>query len=194
VYGDPHYYTYDGIRIDYQGECRYVASKTCDDNTHFNFTVIIKQEKRYYGRYKFFGDRVTFIEYVDIYIDDVNIRLLKNGGLEVDGGTQYVPYLALTGSGVPYTVYSDKEGIAVLTNEFQVWYEGDWHATITVNRAMFGGKLCGLCADCDSDPNNDLITSDLVDLAPRTDLTLAEKHAYLGNSWQVPADDELGLG
>ena len=40
------------------------------------------------------------------------------------------------------------DGILMATSfGLEVWYEGNWHATIAVPRDMFAGKLCGLCGE-----------------------------------------------
>jgi len=143
IYGDPHYYTYDGDRLDYQGDCRYLASSYCGNNTDTaNFSVIIKQE---YRPGNIWSERVTFIQYVDVVIDGWTARLLKDGVFEVYGVRAYAPYsFTFNDTDTTVTIEQKSDGSVLVTTSFglEVWYEGNWHSTVTVSQNAYGGQVC----------------------------------------------------
>ena len=39
VYGDPHYQTFDGITVHFQGNCRYIMAEDCDGTRDFRYFI-----------------------------------------------------------------------------------------------------------------------------------------------------------
>ena len=83
INGDPHFYTYDGARLDYMGVCYYTLSATCNVDPGMDleqFEINIKPEIRN-GK-----THVSWTKWIDIDIYGHKIRFLRGLVVQVRWG------------------------------------------------------------------------------------------------------------
>jgi hypothetical protein len=71
--GYPHYYTPDGALIDFMGTCKYTLWNSTIPNDRCEFRVETKNERRYRN------NNVAWTRFIDFYIKNIKIRILKGG-------------------------------------------------------------------------------------------------------------------
>ena len=71
--GYPHYYTPDGALIGFMGTCKYTLWNSTIPNDRCEFRVETKNERRYRN------NNVAWTRFIDFYIKNIKIRILKGG-------------------------------------------------------------------------------------------------------------------
>ncbi|XP_067675152.1 uncharacterized protein [Haliotis asinina] len=168
VFGDPHYRSFDGTTIHFQGMCRYIMAADCENN---NFTVEVQHDGRDAP-----GD-VSWAQNFTITMSDIVIEMLQNHAVKVNGRVVELPFLY--GS----RVQIEMSGSTVLLNTdigLKFLWNGDSYAELSVT-GSYKRKLCGLCGNFNGFPHDDL----------RTKFgQITNSPAVFGNSWK--AKKQLG--
>uniref|UniRef100_A0A8C5QIV1 Zonadhesin n=1 Tax=Leptobrachium leishanense TaxID=445787 RepID=A0A8C5QIV1_9ANUR len=168
IYGDPHYFTFDGKLYHFQGSCTYTTVETCS-NSSVNFSVTTRNEHR--GSLAW-----TALNSVDIRIGDLHVTLGKNKTVYVNGllitlPVNVIPGISLYQSGSYVILWADFG--------LEVKFDGDLELFVKVSE-KFKEKLCGLCGTYTSSIHDDFL---------KPDGFLAHTSNEFGNSWRIPDDD-----
>ncbi|XP_039224021.1 kielin/chordin-like protein isoform X1 [Crotalus tigris] len=169
AFGDPHYRTFDGKMIHFQGGCVYVLSQDCHGG---DFSIHVTNEDR--GR-----PGVSWTKEVTMLIGDTTVQLLQDGVVTVDSQTINLPFLK-----EPHLSVEPKGSTLLLNTNIgvKVVWNGRSHLEVSVP-GTYKGRLCGLCGNFNSFPQDDLRMRS-------GHLSLSE--AAFGNSWKVATANSTG--
>ncbi|KAM7245106.1 hypothetical protein CapIbe_003632 [Capra ibex] len=162
AFGDPHYRTFDGRLLHFQGSCSYVLAKDCRGG---DFSVHVTNDDR--GR-----SGVSWTQEVAVLLGDVAVRLLQGGAATVDGRPVALPFLQEP------LFYVELRGRTVVLHShpgLQVLWDGQSQVEVRVP-GSYRGHMCGLCGNFNGFAQDDL--QDPEELLQSTE-------AAFGNSWQV---------
>uniref|UniRef100_A0A8C5BPR6 Kielin cysteine rich BMP regulator n=1 Tax=Gadus morhua TaxID=8049 RepID=A0A8C5BPR6_GADMO len=162
AFGDPHYRTFDGRMLHFQGACTYVLAQDCQGG---HFRIHATNDDR--GR-----KGVSWTKEVTVFIGDLSVQLLQDWVVKVNGRVVALPYLR-----EPY-VYVERQTNTILLNTnigIKVLWSGRSHLEVSVP-GSYRKQTCGLCGDFNDFPQDDL-------RMPDGRISLSE--ASFGNSWQV---------
>ncbi|CAL8376149.1 unnamed protein product, partial [Arctogadus glacialis] len=162
AFGDPHYRTFDGRMLHFQGACTYVLAQDCQGG---DFRIHATNDDR--GR-----KGVSWTKEVTVFIGDLSVQLLQDWVVKVDGLVVALPYLR-----EPY-VYVERQTNTILLNTnigIKVLWSGRSHLEVSVP-GSYRTQTCGLCGDFNDFPQDDL---------RMPDGRLSQSEASFGNSWQV---------
>ncbi|OWK62257.1 Zonadhesin [Lonchura striata] len=173
VVGDPHYFTFDGMKYTFVGTCTYTLVEVVNTATNvIPITILGKNEDR--------GLRgATYLKevYIDVY--GVRITLQKNQGIMLNNERVYTPVQnRLQGMSI-----GNVGRFIVVETDFGVIvkYDGDHHLEITLPRSYFS-QVHGMCGNFNGNREDDLsLTNGTVVTAPE-----------FGNSWEVEIDSDKG--
>ncbi|KAH0508324.1 Kielin/chordin-like protein [Microtus ochrogaster] len=167
AFGDPHYRTFDGRLLHFQGSCSYVLAKDCHGN---DFSVHVTNDDR--------GRRgVAWTQEVAVLLGTVAVRLLQGRTVVVDQHTVTLPFLQEP------LLYIELRGHTVILHAqpgLQVLWDGQSQVEVRVP-SSYRGRTCGLCGNLNGFAQDDL---------QGPDGRLHATEAVFGNSWKVPE----GLG
>ncbi|KAJ8032166.1 Kielin/chordin-like protein [Holothuria leucospilota] len=167
AFGDPHYRTFDGKLIHFQGTCRYVMSMEC---TNQDFIVEVKNSNRNVG------GGVSWTEEVTVIVDGTQVDLGQSGIVKVDREIIIPPFL----KGSVVNIERRGDGYYVNTNVgLKVLWDGSSYVEISIP-GTYARRTCGLCGNFNGYPQDDLRT--------RSD-DIVNSVAMFGNSWKVPGLD-----
>ncbi|KAF2978522.1 hypothetical protein EK904_011288 [Melospiza melodia maxima] len=173
VVGDPHYFTFDGMKYTFVGTCTYTLVEVVNTATNvIPITILGKNEDR--------GLRgATYLKevYIDVY--GVRITLQKNQGILLNNERVYTP------------VQNRLQGVSignvgrfiVVETDFGVIvkFDGNHHLEITLPRSYFS-QVHGMCGNFNGNLEDDLsLTNGTTVTAPQ-----------FGNSWEVEKDSDKG--
>ncbi|XP_072922836.1 kielin/chordin-like protein [Hemitrygon akajei] len=162
VFGDPHYLTFDGKMIHFQGACSYILVEDCEGG---DFSIRVTNEDR--GR-----KGVSWTKEVTVLIGDLNVQLLQDWVVMVDSRSVSLPFLQ-----EPY-VYIERRTNNILLNTnigVKVLWNGKSHLEVSLP-GTYKGQACGLCGNFNNYPQDDLrIRSGQI----------VSSEATFGNSWKV---------
>ncbi|XP_056655665.1 kielin/chordin-like protein isoform X2 [Monodelphis domestica] len=163
AFGDPHYRTFDGRLLHFQGACSYVLTKDCQGG---DFSIHVTNDDR--------GRRgVAWTKEVTVLLGDSVIRLLQDQVVMVDGHTVSLPFLKEP------LLYVELRGGTVLLHAqlgLKVLWNGQSQVEVTLP-GSYRGRTCGLCGNFNG------FTQD--ELQGPSGLLLPSEAAF-GNSWQIP--------
>uniref|UniRef100_A0A2K6T6R8 Kielin cysteine rich BMP regulator n=1 Tax=Saimiri boliviensis boliviensis TaxID=39432 RepID=A0A2K6T6R8_SAIBB len=169
AFGDPHYRTFDGRLLHFQGSCSYVLAKDCHGG---DFSVHVTNDDR--------GRRgVAWTQEVAVLLGDLAVQLLQGGAVTVDGRPVALPFLQEP------LLYVELRGRTVILHAqpgLQVLWDGQSQVEVSVP-GSYQGRTCGLCGNFNGFAQDDL-------QSPEGQLLPTE--AAFGNSWQV--SERMGPG
>ncbi|NXQ39069.1 ZAN protein, partial [Catharus fuscescens] len=173
VVGDPHYFTFDGMKYTFVGTCTYTLVEVVNTATNVvPITILGKNEDR--------GLRgATYLKevYIDVY--GVRITLQKNQGILLNNERVYTPVQNRLQS---VSIESVGRFIVVETGfGVIVKFDGNHHLEITLPRSYFS-QVHGMCGNFNGNHEDDLsLTNGTLVTAPQ-----------FGNSWEVETDSDKG--
>ncbi|MBZ3888562.1 Kielin/chordin-like protein [Sciurus carolinensis] len=163
AFGDPHYRTFDGRLLHFQGSCSYVLAKDCHGG---DFSVHVTNDDR--------GRRgVAWTQEVAVLLGDVAVQLLQGKTVTVDGHPVALPFLQEP------LLYVELRGRTVILHTqpgLKVLWDGQSQVEVSVP-GSYRGQTCGLCGNFNGFAQDDLQGPDRL---------LLPTEAAFGNSWQVP--------
>ncbi|XP_042352823.1 kielin/chordin-like protein [Plectropomus leopardus] len=162
AFGDPHYRTFDGRMLHFQGACTYVLAQDCDGG---DFSIHATNDDR--GR-----KGVSWTKEVTVFIGDITVQLLQDWVVKVNDEEVTLPFLR-----EPY-IYVERQTNTILLNTnigLKVLWSGRSHLEVSVP-GSYKGHTCGLCGNFNNYYQDDLRT-------PSGRLSLSESD--FGNSWRV---------
>ncbi|XP_021352482.1 zonadhesin-like, partial [Mizuhopecten yessoensis] len=174
--GDPHYYTFDGAIIHFQGTCKYTLAQFIDTEGPYSFSVEVENEHRNDK------DDVSFTKCVEVLVYGQTIRLGQDRIVHINGGVRDTPIITESGN---IKIGISGSDVRLSTSlGLEVTFDGKHKVSVMAPKA-FKGQYKGLCGDCDDDKNNDYRTEGGIDVTQ-------DKNRYnsIGDSYAVPSDDE----
>ncbi|KAM6428800.1 IgGFc-binding protein-like isoform 2-T4 [Liasis olivaceus] len=150
-WGEPHYHTFDGLNVDFQGTCTYTFVKYCgNDTTLVPFVVDEKNENR--G-----SQAVSFVRLTNIYVYGYSISIHRkdSGKIWLNGVITNLPVTLEDGK-----IQLFRSGLnAILQTDFGLVVSFDWASILMITLpSSYYGSLCGLCGNFNENPNDDMVT------------------------------------
>ncbi|XP_064638154.1 zonadhesin-like [Lineus longissimus] len=179
--GDPHYFQYDGHRIDFMGKCKYTFTKLKDDFKTDKCYFNVEEKNVHIG-----NPRVSFVGLLDVTVEDMTFRYSEQAAKVSINGVDR------TKSNFPITIRTRKGTdvkVSYANRQFKV--EATACGMITTYRRYFietfisstlGTKVEGICGTCNDNRNDDLIA--------KGQTKATTKNAF-SSSWSVPNDSGL---
>ncbi|XP_043120875.1 kielin/chordin-like protein isoform X2 [Puntigrus tetrazona] len=162
VFGDPHYRTFDGKMVNFQGTCSYVLAQDCEGG---DFSVHVSNEDR--GR-----KGVSWTKEVTVFIGDIVVQLFQDRIVKVDYQEVSLPFLK-----EPY-VYLERKTNTILLNTnvgLKVLWNGRSHLEVSVP-GTYKKHMCGLCGNFNNYPQDDM---------KLRNGQITNSEAVFGNNWKV---------
>nr|XP_057909028.1 IgGFc-binding protein-like [Doryrhamphus excisus] len=146
--GDPHFYTFDGRKFDFQGNCVYRLAGLCEDAEGLeHFEVLLENINRGNKRVSY-AKVVTVKVFGHVYTFSVE----HPNKVLVDDGEKFLPF----SSNQSVVEVHGRYRWAVLQTHF-LKVSFDFASAVRVELATsYHGTTCGLCGNFNSNPTDDL--------------------------------------
>nr|XP_006821326.1 PREDICTED: zonadhesin-like [Saccoglossus kowalevskii] len=166
VFGDPHYKTFDGKSIHFQGNCTYVLIIDWAHTTDPLFIVTATNQ------YPYDGAKYSQVQHIVVRAHGFRVVIKRRKIVLVDDVEVTLPYSPHPG----INIFLSGKYVMVLT-DLGVWvkYDGNIRVTAGIDSAL-GNSTRGMCGICDGEADNDFT---------KPDGTLAAGALSFGNSWMV---------
>ncbi|XP_010222088.1 PREDICTED: otogelin-like protein [Tinamus guttatus] len=141
IYGDRHYYTFDGLEYDYVSDCQAYLLKSTDNS---NVSIIARNKKC-------FDNNIVCSKSVFITVRDTEIYFSEPSEKQILRGQESKSNYQLWKAGYYTVIHFPEEDITIL-----------WDKKTTIHVKVgprWKGKLAGLCGNFDKYTSNDLTTS-----------------------------------
>ncbi|XP_006820721.1 BMP-binding endothelial regulator protein-like [Saccoglossus kowalevskii] len=173
---DPHVTTFDGLKYNFNGNCSYTLTKSCDSGIHpsFEITADFRARNRSYP-YK----PVTFMVAFNVTSNGRQLIRINEDDTVLIQGKLVTPPSAEIGNGEGY-VDVEQNGINIYLKKpaLSLTWERRIHGlNIGFNDINLRGKVCGLLGNDDGNPHNDFTL-------PNGRRTFHSEE--FGNSWLIP--------
>ncbi|XP_053104113.1 mucin-5B-like [Hemicordylus capensis] len=162
VHGNGHYFSFDGGKFDFMGDCDYIlAQDFCPQNPQSGTFRIVMQNIAC-------GKSLSVCSLkIRVILEDSEIRLLEGKVEEIVSKPGIEKHYTVFLMGI-YIVIETFHGVTIMWDE---------KTTVIVQvESSFQGKVCGLCGDFDNSANNDFTT--------RGQPVEMRAQAF-GNSWKI---------
>nr|XP_033818516.1 IgGFc-binding protein-like [Geotrypetes seraphini] len=148
--GDPHYYTFDRYRFNFQGTCVYLFSGLCSNRSDLvDFQVLVENDHR--G-----SDLVSYTKniYLKVYNTKIEIQKKHSERVMVNGLLYMLPLSINNGQ-----INIHKEGFnAVCKIDFGLKITFDWNSLLTLTLpSSYSGEVCGFCGNFNGNDKDDLL-------------------------------------
>uniref|UniRef100_A0A8C5R066 VWFD domain-containing protein n=1 Tax=Leptobrachium leishanense TaxID=445787 RepID=A0A8C5R066_9ANUR len=169
--GDPHYFSFDGLYYDFQGNCVYTLSKMVNKNDDLiPFEIKVKNEKWGNGRVS-----VTKTVGLEVYGYTLILQYNMPGQILVrNSSLSQVKKLRLVNFGGTIVDIDTNFGV-------KVSYDLFYHVIVSVS-SIYKGQVGGLCGN---------YNGDIKDEFQQPDQTLAPNATSFGASWKVDIKGEI---
>ncbi|XP_064598027.1 zonadhesin-like [Liolophura sinensis] len=173
--GDPHYKTYDGQMIHFQGTCRYTLTQSTTTNDECAFNVEVKNENRHGN------SKVSWTKMVALEMYGLEILLLGENKVLIDREEKFLPF-SMKGGKLRVSLVAGKVQVDTECG-ISLSFDGVQDVIVEVPKE-YANKMTGICGDCDGE-KNDWKTKEGDDLS---EYEANERDTDIGNSYIVEED------
>ncbi|XP_074641803.1 IgGFc-binding protein-like isoform X2 [Tubulanus polymorphus] len=188
MHGDPHYTSFDGLKFDFQGPCKYIlVDYPGNSDGSCKFRIVGKNQRL--AKHPM----VSETKYIEVTVDGLNIRLAANSKVWINGELRAHP---ITGLPDHLSIRTQTRN-AVFVTSSKCGFTVSFKTRNIVNIKMhspnaYNGKLGGLCGNCNQNRTDDWTVCSQGDHIGDIYNARARKQKYkVGSNCMVPDPDAV---
>ncbi|KAG8570023.1 hypothetical protein GDO81_014651 [Engystomops pustulosus] len=166
---DPHYFSFDGTKFDFQGTCIYQLTAVCDKKSELtNFEVWVQNQNRGNIRVSY-----TSVVYIKVYNLEIEASRQSPNKVMINKRLMNLPVQSPDGQ---FSFYRSPRS-AVFSFDFGLRVTYDYNSIVVVTvPGTYANALCGLCGNFNGVPGDDL--------TPKQGIRPTDPTTF-GKSWKV---------